>query len=59
MITLGHRLMKAGSSIGHKTGSTARAIGHKVVAPAMDGLNTAVTVANNVNRVKNLLTRGR
>ena len=51
--------MKAGSSIGHKFGSAARAIGHKVVAPAMDGLNTAVTVANNVNRLKNLLTRGR
>ena len=59
MIHLGHRLMKAGQSIGHKMGSAARAIGHKVVAPAMDGLNTAVAVANNVNRVKNLLTRGR
>ena len=55
---LGSRLMKAGQSIGHKMGSTVRSIGHKGV-PVVDGLNTAVTVANNVNRVKNLLTRGR
>ena len=59
MITLGHRLMKAGSSIGHKMGSAARTIGHKVVPAAVDGVNTALTVVNTAQKVRNLLTRGR
>ena len=59
MITLGHRLMKAGSSIGHKMGSAARTIGHKVVPPVVDGVNTALTVVNTANKERNLLTRGR
>ena len=59
MITLGHRLMKAGSSIGHKFGSAARTIGHKVVPHVVDGVNTALTVVNTAQKVKNLLTRGR
>ena len=58
MITLGNRLMKAGRSIGHKMGSAARSIGHKMPA-IVDGVNTALTVANTAHKVKNLLTRGR
>ena len=56
---LGSRLMKAVQSIGHKMGSAARTIGHKVVPAAIDGVNTAITVANTAHKVKNLLTRGR
>jgi len=56
---LGHRLMKAGRSIGHKMGSAANAIGHKYVPMGIDAVNTALTVANTANKVKNLLTRGR
>ena len=59
MITLGSRLMKAGSSIGHKFGSAVRVIGHKVVPAAVNGVNTAVTIANTAQKVRNLLTRGR
>ena len=59
MITLGSRLMKAGSSIGHKFGNAARVIGHKVVPAAVNGVNTAVSVVNTAQKVKNLLTRGR
>jgi len=55
---LGSRLMKAGSSIDHKMGSAARSIGHKVV-PVVDGVNTALSVVNTAQKVKNLLTRGR
>ena len=55
---LGSRLMKAGQSIGHKMGSAARTIGHKVV-PVVDGVNTALSVVNTAQKVKNLLTRGR
>ena len=51
--------MKAGSSIGHKMGSAARVIGHKVVPHVVDGVNTALTVVNTANKVRNLLTRGR
>ena len=56
---LGHRLMKAGNSIGHKMGSAAYSIGHKFGPPIVHGLNTAVNVIDNVQKVKNLLTRGR
>ena len=56
---LGSRLMKAGSSIGHKMGSVVRGIGHKVVPAAIDGVNTALSVVNSAQIVKNLLTRGR
>ena len=56
---LGSRLMKAGQTIGHKMGSAARTIGHKVVPAAVDGVNTALTVVNTAQKVKNLLTRGR
>ena len=58
MITLGSRLMKAGSSIGHKFGSAARVIGHKIIPAAVNGVNTAVTV-NSIQKARNLLTRGR
>ena len=56
---LGHRLMKAGHTIGHKLGSAGKMIGHKVIPAAINGVNTALTVANTANKVKNLLTRGR
>ena len=56
---LGSRLMKAGQTIGHKLGNAARVIGHKVVPAAVDGVNTALTVVNTAQKVKNLLTRGR
>ena len=56
---LGHRLMKATKSIGHKMGAVANAIGHKYVPMAAGAVNTALTVANTANKVKNLLTRGR
>ena len=56
---LGHRLMKAGYSIGHKLGSAAYSIGHKFGPPVINGLNTAVSVVDNVHKIKNLLTRGR
>ena len=59
MIHLGHRLMKAGRSIGHKFGSAARVIGHKIVPAVANGVNTAVTVANTIQKARNLLTRGR
>jgi hypothetical protein len=59
MIQLGHRLMKASNGIGHKFGSAAHVIGHKYIPQVVNGLNTALTVANNVQKVKNLLTRGR
>ena len=59
MITLGHRLMKAGSSIRHKFGSAARVIGHKIIPQAVGAVNTAVTVTNTAQKVRNLLTRGR
>ena len=55
---LGSRLMKAGQTIGHKMGSTVRAIGHKMPA-IIDGVNTALKVADTTHKVKNLLTRGR
>ena len=50
---LGHRLMKAGNSNGHKMGSAAISIGHIIDPPVINGLNTAVSVVNN------LITRGR
>ena len=56
---LGHRLMKAGQMMGHKLGASAKVIGHKVIPAAINGVNTAVTVANTANKLKNLLTRGR
>jgi hypothetical protein len=56
---LGHRLMKATNSIGHKMGAAANSIGHKYVPMAVGAVNTALTVANTANKVKNLLTRGR
>jgi len=56
---LGHRLMKAAGGIGHKMGYAAHAIGHKYVPMAVGAVNTALTVANTANKVKNLLTRGR
>ena len=56
---LGHRLMKAGNSIGHKSMSAAISIGHRIGPPVINGLNTAVSVVDNVQKVKNLLTRGR
>ena len=56
---LGHRLMKAGQTMGHKLGSAGKMIGHKVIPAAINGVNTALTVANTANKVKNLLTRGR
>ena len=56
---LGHRLMKAGKSIGHKMGAVANSIGHKFIPPAVGAVNTALTVANTANKVKNLLTRER
>ena len=56
---LGHRLMKAGNSIGHKSMSAAYSIGHRIGPPVIIGLNTAVNVIDNVQKVKNLLTRGR
>lgn len=56
---LGHRLMKAAGGIGHKMGFAAHAIGHKYVPMAAGAVNTALTVANTANKVKNLLTRGR
>ena len=56
---LGHRLMKAGRSIGHKMGYAAHAIGHKYAPMAVGAVNTALTVADTVHKVKNLLTRGR
>ena len=56
---LGHRLMKAGRSIGHKMGAVVNAIGHKYIPQAIEGANTVVTVANAANKVRNLLTRGR
>jgi hypothetical protein len=59
MITLGHRLMKAGKSIGHKMGYAANSIGHKYIPQAIGGVNSAVTVANTANKIRNLLTRGR
>lgn len=56
---LGHRLMNAGHVIGHKLGSAGKMIGHKIIPAAVNGVNTALTVANTANKVKNLLTRGR
>ena len=56
---LGHRLMNAGKMIGHKLGSAGKMIGHKVIPAASNGVNTALTVANTANKIKNLLTRGR
>ena len=56
---LGSRLVKAGQTFGHKLGNAARVIGHKVVPAAVDGVNTALTVVNTAQKVKNLLTRGR
>ena len=56
---LGHRLMNAGKVIGHKLGSAGKMIGHKIIPAAVNGVNTAVTVANTANKIKNLLTRGR
>ena len=58
MISLGHRLMKAGSSIGHKMGFAARTIGHKIPG-IIDGVNTAIKVADTVQKIRPLLTRGR
>ena len=51
--------MKAGQTFGHKLGAAARVIGHKVVPHMVDGVNTALTVVNTAQKVKNLLTRGR
>ena len=51
---LGHRLMKAGRSIGHKMGTAANAIGHKYAPMAAGAVNTALTVANTANSVKNV-----
>ena len=51
--------MKAGNSIGHKLGSAAYSIGHKFGPPIINGLNNAVSVVDNVHKIKNLLTRGR
>ena len=51
--------MKAGQTFGQKLGNTVRVIGHKVVPTAVDGVNTALTVVNTAQKVKNLLTRGR
>ena len=59
MIQLGHRLMKASNGIGHKFGAAAHVIGHKYIPQVVNGLNTALTVANTAQKVKNLLTRGR
>ena len=56
---LGHRLMKSGNSIGHKMGSAVYSIGHKIIPTVANGLHTAVNVIDNVQKVKNLLTRGR
>ena len=56
---LGHRLMKAGKSIGHKMGTVANSIGHKYMPQAAGAVNTALTVDNTAQKVKNLLTRGR
>ena len=56
---LGHRLMKATRSIGNKMGYASHAIGHKYAPMAVDAVNTALTVADTVHKVKNLLTRGR
>ena len=51
--------MNAGKMIGHKLGSAGKMIGHKIIPTAVNGVNTAVTVANTANKIKNLLTRGR
>jgi len=59
MITLGHRLMKASHSIGHKLGYASSMIGHKIIPNVATGLSTAVTIADNAHKLKNLLTRGR
>ena len=57
-MTLGNRLMKAGRSIGHKMGSAARSIGHKMPA-IIDGVNTGLKIADTVQKLRPLLTRGR
>jgi hypothetical protein len=55
---LGHRIMKAGQVIGHKTGQAIKSIGHKI-GPALDLTRNIVNTVDNINKTKNLLTRGR
>ena len=50
--------MKAGQSIGHKIGSAVHSIGHKMPA-IIGGVNTALKVADTVQKIRPLLPRGR
>ncbi len=55
---LGHRLMKAGKMIGHKAGQAIKSIGHKI-GPTLDLTKNIINTVDNINKTKNLLTRGR